>query len=389
MGFQLNDTLAAWLDAHAEALDAETRGGEDLLQVLARAGLLRTGVPTECGGTGATPSAAIAVVAELAGHSLSAAFVYWAQRAVIECLLKSPERHPARALLPRLLDGTLAGAPGLSNAMRALTGFDRLQIHHTPDGLAGTVAWATNLHPEGVIVLVAADAAGGHPAVYAIPGAAQGVGMHPHADLAGLRGTRTGSVRLDRVPVTDDWLLARDATSFLPRLRPVFIALQCGWGLGLARACLRSARGAIGASPSILLPEIEQLERALEIYWSALAERIDGDAFSGRAADLFAARREMVDLAASASDLELQALGSRAYSRSTGQACMRRRREAAFLAVVTPSMVQLKTELARLREQAPAHAPAPAPVPSAPAPARATSPAPARSAAKSAARRSG
>ena len=44
-----NDTLAAWLDAHAEALDAATRGGDDLLQVLAEAGLLRTGVPTGCG----------------------------------------------------------------------------------------------------------------------------------------------------------------------------------------------------------------------------------------------------------------------------------------------------------------------------------------------------
>lgn len=350
MRFDLNDTLAAWLDAQAEALDADTRGGEDLLQLLAEAGLLRTGVPTACGGSGGTISAAIAVVAELAGHSLSAAFVFWAQRAVIECLLKTPERHPARALLPRLLDGTLAGAPGLSNAMRALTGFDRLQIQRTPEGFAGTVPWATNLHPEGVVIAVAADAAGGHPAVYAIPCAAKGDAIQANADLAGLRATRTGSVRLDRVPVSDHWLVDEDATTFLSALRPVFIALQCGWGLGLARACLRSARGAIGASPSILLPEIGQLELALEAYWSALSERIDGDAFGGHAADLFAARREMVELAASASDLELQALGSRAYSRSAGQACMRRRREAAFLAIVTPSMVQLKTELARLRE---------------------------------------
>lgn len=350
MNMSLSESLVAWLDAHAELLDTETGGGEDLLQVLAQAGLLRIGVPEECGGTGGTISSAIAVVAELAGHSLGAAFVFWAQRAVIECLLKSPERHPASGLLPRLMDGTLAGAPGLSNAMRALTGFDRLQIHRTPEGLAGMVPWATNLHPDGVLIAVAADPADGHPAVYAIPCAAKGVTIHPNADLAGLRGTRTGSVRLDRVPATDDWLVDRDAKTFLPGLRPAFIALQCGWGVGLARACLRSARSAIGASPSILLPEIAQLEQAVEAYWSALSDRIDGDAFGGRTADLFAARLEMVDLATSASGLELQALGSRAWSRASGQAFARRRREVSFLPIVTPSMVQLKTELARLRQ---------------------------------------
>jgi len=349
MNMLLNETLVAWLDAHAEALDAETGCGEELLQVLAGAGLLRVGVPEECGGTGGTTSSAIAVVAELAGHSLGAAFVYWAQRAVIECLLGSPNRDLANGLLPRLMDGRLAGAPGLSNAMRALTGFDRLQIHRTPEGLAGMVPWATNLHREGVVIAVAADPAGGSPAVYAIPGDAQGLAIHPNADLAGLRATRTGSVRLDRVAVADRWLVDQDARTFLPRLRPAFIALQCGWGLGLARACLRSARSAIGAAPSILLPEIDQLEQAVEDYWSMLSERIDGDAFGGRAGDLFAARLGMVDLAISASDLELQALGSRAYSRTAGQAYARRRREVAFLPIVTPSMVQLKTELARLR----------------------------------------
>jgi len=87
MEILLNDTLVAWLDAHAEALDAETGGGEDLLKMLAGAGLLRIGVPEECGGSGGTTSSAIEGVTQLAGHSLSAVFVFWVQRAAIECLL--------------------------------------------------------------------------------------------------------------------------------------------------------------------------------------------------------------------------------------------------------------------------------------------------------------
>lgn len=346
----LNERLAAWLDAHAEALDAETVHGDTLLPMLAAEGLLRVGVPVTAGGTGGPTSAAIAVVAALAAHSLSAAFVFWAQRAAIECLLNSPNRELAGTLLPRLLDGSLAGAPGLSNAMRSLSGFDRLQVRRTPGGLEGAVPWATNLQAQGVVIAVAADCADGRSSVYAIPGDAAGVVHTANADLIGLGATRTGAVQLNNVVITGCWLIHPDARAFLPGLRPAFLALQCGWGIGLARACLDAARGAAGGSPSVLLSEIDQLEHSVEAYWRRLAQGIDSGAFAGGPADLFASRLKMVDLATAAGHLELQALGSRAWSRTSGAAFARRRREAAFLPIVTPSMVQLKTELARLGE---------------------------------------
>ena len=91
-----------------------------MLPRMAMGNLFKVGVPANEGGTGEDPSAAIGVVAGLAEHSLSAAFVFWAQRAFIECLLASPNRTLVRGLLPSLLRGGLAGAPGLSNAMKAL-----------------------------------------------------------------------------------------------------------------------------------------------------------------------------------------------------------------------------------------------------------------------------
>ncbi len=348
----LSERLAAWLDAHASDLDEDASGGQGLLRSLAAEGLFRVGVPEAREGTGGTAGAAANVVAALAEHSLSAAFVFWAQRAVIECLLLSPNHGLVDELLPQLLDGSMAGAPGLSNAMRTLSGFDRLHLQYAPAAegsiVSGEVAWATNLAPYGIVLAVAGPGAGGGcPALYAVPGDAAGMELALTTELMGLRGSRTGSVRLDGVRLPDHWRLHADARTFLPMLRPTFLALQCGWGMGLARASLRSARCASEAAPSILLPEIEQLEHAASAYWHELSEGIDGGRLQLEPASLFGLRLQMVELATAAVQLELQALGGRAYSPRHGAAFARRWRESAFLPIVTPTAVQLKTELAR------------------------------------------
>lgn len=294
----LSERLAAWLDAHASALDEDASGGQGLLRSLAAEGLFRVGVPEAREGTGGTAGAAANVVAALAEHSLSAAFVFWAQRAVIECLLLSPNHALVDELLPQLLDGSMAGAPGLSNAMRTLSGFDRLHLQYAPAAegsiVSGEVAWATNLAPYGIVLAVAGPGAGGGcPALYAVPGDAAGMELALTTELMGLRGSRTGSVRLD------------------------------------------------------LLPEIEQLEHAASAYWHELSEGIDGGRLQREPASLFGLRLQMVELATAAVQLELQALGGRAYSPRHGAAFARRWRESAFLPIVTPTAVQLKTELAR------------------------------------------
>ncbi|WP_371766660.1 acyl-CoA dehydrogenase [Massilia sp.] len=311
---RMDESLAAWLDAHADSLDADTLHADALPARLARAGLFTAAVPEGEGGDGRALSAAVDVVAGLAEHSLGAAFVYWAQRAVIACLLASPNRDLVRRLVPDLVHGRLAGAPGLSNAMKFLGGLDRLRITGTaaPDGmrLNGTVAWATNLSRQGFLAAIAVGGEhGDNPAVFALPHDARGVMREPDLDLLALRGTNTAALRLDEVVLDASWQIHPQARVFLPSIRPVFVGLQCGLGLGLARASLRAARAAL---------------------------------------DLLTLRLRMVDIAAAAVALELQALGGRALLRAESGGYARRAREAAFLAVVTPTVAHLKGDLARL-----------------------------------------
>lgn len=350
---RLDDGLAAWLDEHAEALDCDQAQADQLLPMLAGRGLFKVGVSVAQGGTGGPGSEAVAVAATLAEHSLAAAFVFWAQRVVVECVLQSPNRKLAQELLPALLEGTLAGAPGLSNAMRSLGGLDKMQTRFVAGAggfvMQGAVPWATNLRTEGFVAVIAAEhAAGGNPAVFAVPHAAEGVSRGNDQDLLGLRATNTAALKFDHVRLSERWQVHADAKTFLPMLRPMMLAIQCGLGLGLATASLRIARSNTVAH-SILMAEIDELERAIEDYWRTLSTALDRSGFETAPAALFELRIKMVELATSAVQLELQALGGRAYDRGANHGYARRMREASFLPILTPSLVQLKTALAAVR----------------------------------------
>ena len=351
----MDEALIAWLDEHADDLDTNTLQADELPARLAQAGLFTVAVPESEGGDGRALSAAVDVVAVLAEHSLSASFVYWAQRAFIACLLASPNRDLVQRLMPDLMQGRLAGAPGLSNAMKFLGGLDRLRIMGTPTPggmrLSGSVPWATNLRRQGfVAVVAAADEEGDNPAVLAIPHDARGVHRDPDLDLLALRGTNTAALRLDDVALDASWQIHPQARIFLPAIRPAFVGLQCGLGIGLARAALRAARGALDGRSPVLSGEIDALDADIAAYRQALGAGLDDGSLRERPRDLLALRLRMTELASDAVALELQALGGRALLRAGNGGYARRAREAAFLAVVTPTVVQLKGDLARLAQ---------------------------------------
>lgn len=360
-GSVLAPAVAAWLDAHAAALDEGgpqgAMAGGQLLSRLAACGLFRTGVPVEQGGNGGPTSDAIRAVADVAAHSQAAAFVLWAQRVCIEYLLVSPNRALRAAWLPALLEGSVAGATGLSNAMKFLGGIESLQVRiaSRSDGYAvdGVVPWATNLVPGNFIVAVAVEhAEAGRPAVLAMPANATGVQRSGDLDLIGLRGTHTAALRFDGAVSDPAWLLHDDAHDYLPRVRPAFLGMQCGLSLGLARASLRAARSREGAGRSVLAADIDALDTRLQQASEALLAGVDDGSFLAAPWRLFALRIELVEIATQAVQLEVQARGGAGYLNGRHDGLPRRWREAAFLPIVTPSLVQLRTELARAERNA-------------------------------------
>ena len=151
----LDPVLQHWLEANAEALDQGRCDPQQVLGQLAAAKVLGVGVDPLQGGSGASVADAVETVASVASYSLAAAFVFWGQRAFIEYLLHSPNAELREKLLPALLSGELAGATGLSNAMKYLSGIEALQVRaaNAADGwtLNGRLHWVTNLRQSGFV----------------------------------------------------------------------------------------------------------------------------------------------------------------------------------------------------------------------------------------------
>ena len=349
--------LRAWLTEHAESLDRDAAQADALLPELAKAKVFGVGLPTTLGGCGGDVCDAIDTVAAVAEHSVSAAFVVWAQRSFIEYLLASPNEALRERWLQPLLQGSAAGASGLSNAMKFLAGVESLQIQaaESPSGwqLDGRMPWVTNLRRPGeYIVAAAVGRSGGQPpAVVALPGGRDGMQRSADLDLLGLRGSNTAAISVDAVAVRDEDIFHTDGPSFLRGVRPAFLGLQCGLSIGLAQAALDAAQAHCRGDGHVLKPRLDAARRALVQTTEALYAGLRNRQFVDEAARLFALRIRLADSVQEAAQLELHASGGRAYLLQPPSGFGRRWREAAFIPLVTPSVSQLQAELQKQADE--------------------------------------
>ncbi|HFH4740715.1 TPA: acyl-CoA dehydrogenase family protein, partial [Pseudomonas aeruginosa] len=304
----LDPTLSDWLDRQADALDRGDADPAALLPRLAAAGVLGVAVEERLGGAGGTLADAVERVAAVAARSLTAAFVFWGQRAFIEYLLQSPNQELRQRLLGDLLAGRLAGATGLSNAMKFLSGIEALQVvaHAEEAGwrLDGRLPWVTNLRSGDFVVAAAIERGeGGSPFVLATPEGLAGLQRSADLRLLGLQCSNTAALDLRAVAVGRDWLLHDDARQFLPRVRPAFLGLQCGMAIGLARRALDEVQRHLGGSRSLLDGELAAQRETLDGHVAALHAGLASGEFASQPARLFRIRIGLAEAAANAVQL--------------------------------------------------------------------------------------
>jgi len=349
--------LAQWLEARAADLDADASVAGELLPRLASGGVLGIGVPEDLGGAGGDVADAVEAIAQVSALSLAAGFVFWGHRSFIGYLLAADGPALRDALLADLLAGRIAGATGLSNAMKFLSGLEELQVSARAEPgslvLDGALPWVTNLRPEGFHV-AAAVAHGDRPGAFIVSLAFDDARLTRSGDLdlIGLRATNTAALRIDGVRIAPERVIAADAAAWLPRVRPAFLGLQCGMSIGLARRSIAEARSSVGAGRHTLAEPLSALSARLAAQEHSLVEGLRAGIFREKPAALFHIRIALAEIVAEAVGLELQATGGRAYLAAPGADFARRWREAAFVPVITPSLVQLKTVLAAQRQSA-------------------------------------
>lgn len=348
----LDANLSRWLEAHAEPLDRGAHDAEDVLPQLAASGLLGLGVSEALGGIGGTTLDAVDAVAEVATYSLTSAFVLWGQRSFIEYLLVSDNAALRERLLGDLLTGRVAGATGLSNAMKFLSGIEQLGVtaQEEQDGwrLNGRMPWVTNLRKGGFVVAAAIDLPGREPFVAALPGDLPGLQRSDDLQLIGMQSSNTAALDVRDVQLDRDWLLGQDARAYLGKVRPAFLGLQCGMSIGLARRALAETARNLDSRRSVLEDECARVRDQLASTEAQLKQGLRDGRFVAQPAAMFKVRIALAEVVAEAIQLELQSSGGKAYLQAHGEGFARRLRESAFVPVITPSLVQLRTELKRL-----------------------------------------
>lgn len=312
----LHHSLREWLDDRAAELDRSSELSHALLLKLAQANLFRIGIAPALGGSGGTLLDAIDAISAVARHSLTA-------------------------------------ATGLSNAMKFLSGLEELQIGGVADGkggwrLSGQLHWVTNLQTRGFqAVTVVQPVGGGEPFIASIGSGLAGVSRSADLALMAMQGSATAALHFDDVALEKDGVIHSAARTCLPAVRPRFLGLQCGMALGLAECILDECRDRL-SDGHVLRGEWQTLAQRYRQIRSDLYAGVESQRFVQQPGELFRLRIGLVELAINGIQLELMLAGGRAYLSPQGDRTARRWRECAFLPLVTPSVVQLKQQLARL-----------------------------------------
>ncbi|MDC7785947.1 acyl-CoA/acyl-ACP dehydrogenase [Rhodoplanes sp. TEM] len=309
--------------------------------------------------TGANPAGGlIAAVADMATAGAacgSTAFCMWCQDALAWYLARSENPAPRQTWLAAVAAGRTLGGTGLSNPMKTFSRLDRLAFSgvRAPGGwrVSGRLPWVSNLGPDHLFASIFSVEDGDGRIMAVFDCATPGVSLVEVGPFLALEGTRTYAVLLRDVFVPDDAVISEDAARFVPTIRQGFVLLQFGMALGAARAAaalMRKDSRLLGDKPAAVLPldadTIEARAEALAETAAALAAHHDDP---GREAFLavLKARLEGSWLALEATQAAVLQLGARGYMRRSE--VHRRQREAQFVAIVTPSVKHILTELSR------------------------------------------
>ena len=301
-------------------------------------------------------AAAIDAMAEISAACMSTGFCAWCQDACAWYLEHSDNAALREELQPRLAAGALMGGTGLSNPVKALSGIERFKLRGTrvPGGyeVSGVLPWVSNLgegHVFGTIFEDAEDPA--HRVMAMVRCGQPGVRIKATARFVALEGTGTYAVLFRRAFLADAQLLADPLDDMVARIRPGFILLQAGMGLGVIRACIEGMRvddRTHAGTNRFLTDGADAIETRLAAAHAAVtaAAGLANDRSPAMMRAVLSARLQVSELALQAAQAAMLHAGSRGYIE--GSAVHRRLREAWFVAIITPSVRHLRMELERL-----------------------------------------
>jgi alkylation response protein AidB-like acyl-CoA dehydrogenase len=347
---------AAGLGALAHAIDKQAQYPAAQLRALGAAGAFGLHLAAHSRLGRPALAQAIEAMAAVSAQCMSSGFCVWCQDSAAWYLEQTGNAALRARLQPGIADGTILAGTGLSNPIKALSGLEsfRLRGQRVAGGylVSGILPWVSNLgegHWLGTIFADADDPA--HRVMAFVQIGQPGVSIRQNAHFIALEGTGTYAVLFRRAFVPDAALLADPLADMAARIRPGFVLLQTGMGLGVidaAVALMHEADAAQGPANTHLPVRSDDVAAQA----ASLRERIatlaatPGERAPGFLRAVLEARLAVSELALDATRAAALHWGACGYLE--GSAIDRRLREAWFVAIITPSIRHLRQEIAAL-----------------------------------------
>jgi alkylation response protein AidB-like acyl-CoA dehydrogenase len=342
------DTVAAQLRPLTRQIDEDGGYPAEIMRKLGEAGAYRHHAD------GAGLSNAVNDMIDVAAICGTTGFSMWCQDALVWYLANSKNQDARSRYLADAANGRLLGGTGLSNPMKALAGIETLALTGTPcDGgyrVRGRLPFVSNVQDGHVFAGIFQLQEQPDRLVMAIFRAGtENVTLARNAHFIGLEGSATYSVLIRDafVPAAD--VLSDDARSFVAEIRSGFVLLQTGFGMGVARGAARSMReDSVGRRPSAHLPlGPDQIDARCETLLERVRSLAQNHQSTGHSLflDVLRLRLDVSWLALEAAQSAMLQFGARGYLVNSEPA--RRLREAQFVAIVTPSVKHITSELAK------------------------------------------
>ncbi|MDO5617877.1 acyl-CoA dehydrogenase family protein [Kocuria sp.] len=339
--------------ANAKAVDVNHESPFAVLRALGSDGLLALGLD------GSLVQQA-AVVHDLATECTATAFSLWAHRSSIEYL-----NATGRELPEGLVNGTEPGSTAMAPAFKAAAGIGDIPVTLTRSTsgngwvLNGVIPWASNLYPEGWVVLPALRSTpddstaetnddDARPVILVVRTSQEGVSVRPLQDLMALDSTASGILKFQDAPVSEEAILTEDVPAFLEAVRGPFLLLQAAFCVGLSGAALESADAALSGVSEVFRPDRDTVVAEYNRVRSTLLRYLDTPR-DLPFRDVAQLRLDAALLTGEATRLEAKVVGGKGYALRSATA--RRAREAAFLPVQSPTESHLRHVLAQFQAQ--------------------------------------
>ena len=290
----VRDVSSRELAPLVQQIDTDGLYPESVMRAFGRAGAFSAHLPNET----ADLVTAIRAMSAAGEHCLSTSFCMWCQDALAWYIFASDNDGLKQSLGQRVARGEALGGTALSNPMKTFFGIEqiRLKAKRVSGGyiVRGLLPYVSNLgddHYFGAVFEV--EDAPKRYVMAVVPCAAEGVSLADNTKFVALDGTRTFTVQLRDVMISDALVLADPSDAYIRRIRAGFVLLQSGMAFGLIRGCIdlmNQTKGPLGhvnkyldVQPEHLADQLAAMEATVwrlaatpfesdQSYWRAVIE---------------------------------------------------------------------------------------------------------------------